>query len=399
MRSNLLCNSHYYNQACFNQLNNDQFNRQALLNQTICKNLIITEKALYKEHLAKSNSSYTKKSDFNKLNQNNLDDSEKSKTIKTDLSNLFYSDLNNIEGSRSINNNSLNTICNKSYSSCNEPRPISNEPNSIGNKGHSTAILGSLTQSLSQSKSQSRLPATDKECVERALSLNKDIHESTLSSKTVNHESSLHSNNGVHESSLTFKKRISSSSSDNLLYMVQYLQSEYSDDLEKILMRVSAKLPDIKRIETETSPDGEVNLIFFKDGLNEPFSVDELSSSTIKLLTYLLVLYDPKPYSLIFIEDPEDGLDPHLLANLVTELREYATSTKHQSQVFITTHSPYLVNALETDELWILEKGKDKLKGFSTISRASDNTLVKNLVNEGIHLGDLWYSGYLEKEQ
>lgn len=261
LRSNLLCNSHYYNQACFNQLNNDQFNRQALLNQTICKNLIITEKALYKEHLAKSNSSYTKKSDFNKLNQNNLDDTEKSKTIKIDLSNLFYSDLNNIESSRSINNNSLNTICNKSYSSCNEPRPISNEPNSIGNKGHSTAILGSLTQSLSQSKSQSRLPATDRECVERALSLNKDIHESTLSSKTVNHESSLHSNNGVHESSLTLKKRISSSSSDNLLYMVQYLQSEYSDDLEKILMRVSAKLPDIKRIETETNPDGEVNCI------------------------------------------------------------------------------------------------------------------------------------------
>lgn len=399
LSSNLLCNSHYYKHACHNQLTDDQFNHQAHHNQTIFQNLIHTEGALYKENLAKSDSIYTKKIDFNNSNQNNLDDTEKNKLINTDLSNLTYSDLSNIEGYFSINKNSLNTICNKSYSCCNEPRPISNEPNSIGNKGHSTAILGSLTQSLSQSKSQSRLPATDRECVERALSLNKDIHESTLSSNTVNHERCLHSNNGEHEISLTFKKRISTSSSDNLVYMVQYLQREYSGDLEKILMRVSLILPDIKRIETENSPDGEVILKFFKEGFNEPFSVDELSSSTIKLLTYFLVRYDPKPYSLIFIEDPEDGLDPHLIANLVTELREYATSTKHQSQVFITTHSPYLVNALETDELWILEKGKDKLKGFSTISRASDNTLVKNLVNEGIHLGDLWYSGYLEKEQ
>lgn len=209
------------------------------------------------------------------------------------MSNLFYSDLSNVEGSLSINNNSLNTICNESYSSCNEPRPISNESNSIGNKGHSTTIQGCLTQSLSQSKSQSRSPATDRDCVERALSLNQEIHESTLSSKTVNHESNLHSNNGGQESSLTLKKRISSSYSDNLVYMVKYLQREYSDDLEKILIRVSAKLPDIKRIETENNPDGKIILKIFKEGFNETFLLDELSLGTIKLLTYLLVLYDP----------------------------------------------------------------------------------------------------------
>lgn len=389
LRSNLLCNSHYYNQACFNQLNDDQFNQQAHQNQTICKNLILFKEPLYKENLAKSNSSYTKKSEFNKLNQNNFDDTENGKLINTDLSNLTNSDLSNINGSRSINNNSLNTICNKSYSSSNEPRPISNEPNSIGNEALSTAIQGSLTQS----------PATDRDCIERSLTLNKGIHESSLFSKTVNRESRLHSNKGKHESYFTSKKIVSLSSSANLVYMLQYLLREYPDDFCKILKRVSSKLPDIRRIEADTNSDGEIVLRFFKEGFNEPFLLDELSSGTLKLLTYLLVLYDPKPYSLIFIEDPEDGLDPHLLANLVKELREYATSDKHQSLVFITTHSPYLVNALETDELWILEKGKDKLKGFSTISRASDNTLIKNLVNEGIHLGDLWYSGYLEKKQ
>jgi hypothetical protein len=43
--------------------------------------------------------------------------------------------------------------------------------------------------------------------------------------------------------------------------------------------------------------------------------------------------------------------------------------------------------------VWILEKGND---GFSQIRRASDLSIVKNLVDEGLPLGGLWYSDYLE---
>jgi len=62
--------------------------------------------------------------------------------------------------------------------------------------------------------------------------------------------------------------------------------------------------------------------------------------------------------------------------------------------VFVTTHQPYFVNALEPEEVWILEKGED---GFSTISRASNKELVKNMVAEGIPLGSLWYSDYFDE--
>jgi hypothetical protein len=48
---------------------------------------------------------------------------------------------------------------------------------------------------------------------------------------------------------------------------------------------------------------------------------------------------------------------------------------------------------LEPNEVWILEKGPD---GFSTICRASDDTIVKNMVAEGLPLGGLWYSDYLD---
>jgi predicted ATPase len=79
---------------------------------------------------------------------------------------------------------------------------------------------------------------------------------------------------------------------------------------------------------------------------------------------------------------------------LAREFREHATARRSRSQVFVTTHQPYFVDALEPEEVWVLEKGKD---GFSQIRRASQDPLINNLVSEGLPLGGLWYSDYLDK--
>jgi predicted ATPase len=75
------------------------------------------------------------------------------------------------------------------------------------------------------------------------------------------------------------------------------------------------------------------------------------------------------------------------------EFRNHATGKKGGSQVFITTHQPYFVDALSPEEVWVLEKEEI---GFSTIRRASDDATVKNMVAEGLPLGGLWYSDYLD---
>ena len=51
------------------------------------------------------------------------------------------------------------------------------------------------------------------------------------------------------------------------------------------------------------------------------------------------------------------------------------------------------LDASETDEVWILEKDA---AGFSTLTRASELELVRNLVDQGLPLGGLWYSDYLD---
>lgn len=180
---------------------------------------------------------------------------------------------------------------------------------------------------------------------------------------------------------------------DNLANVVQFMQREQPQRFRSILKDISQKIPGLLNIDTETSSDGRLLLKFYAKGFNEPFYAQQMSDGTLKIFTYLLLLEDPEPHSFICIEEPENGLYHKLLEILAQEFRTYASANKGGSQIFITTHQPYFVNALKPDEVWVLEKQAD---GFSKITRASSNELVRNMVEEGIELGNLWYSDYLD---
>ncbi len=180
---------------------------------------------------------------------------------------------------------------------------------------------------------------------------------------------------------------------DNLGNVVQYMEREYTKKFQHILNRIAQKIPGIDKISTERTNDGRLLLKFNDKGFQDPFYAQQMSDGTLKIFAYMLLLEDPNPPPFLCIEEPENGLYHKLLESLATEFREHANGRKDGSQVFVTTHQPYLVDALEPEEVWILEKKDD---GFSYIRRASDDELVKNLVQEGIPLGGLWYSDYLD---
>ena len=180
---------------------------------------------------------------------------------------------------------------------------------------------------------------------------------------------------------------------DNLGNVVQFMEREHPKRFQSILNRIAEKIPGIKKIDTEKTNDGRLLLRFNDKGFQDPFYSQQMSDGTLKVFAYLLLLEDPTPPPFLCIEEPENGLYHKLLESLATEFREHATGRKGGSQVFITTHQPYLVDALEPAEVWILEKGSD---GYSVIRRASDDTIVKNMVAEGLPLGGLWYSDYLD---
>ena len=180
---------------------------------------------------------------------------------------------------------------------------------------------------------------------------------------------------------------------DNLGNVVQFMQRDHPTRLQAILEEIASRIPGIDRIDTERTSDGRLLLRFNDKGFQDPFYAQQMSDGTLKVFAYLLLLNDPTPPPFLCIEEPENGLYHKLLETLAHKFREHASGQTGGSQVFITTHQPYFVNALDPKEVWILEKGTD---GFSTIRRASDDPLVNNMVAEGLPLGGLWYSDYLD---
>lgn len=181
---------------------------------------------------------------------------------------------------------------------------------------------------------------------------------------------------------------------DNLSNVVQFMEREHPKRFQSVLNNIAGKIPGIREINTEKSPDGRLLLRFYEKGFEEPFYVQQMSDGTLKVFAYLLLLEDPSPPPFICIEEPENGLYHKLLETLAREFREHAKGRRGGSQIFITTHQPYFVDALDPKEVWVLEKGQD---GFSTIKRANEDPLIQNLVAQGLPLGGLWYSDYLDK--
>ena len=178
---------------------------------------------------------------------------------------------------------------------------------------------------------------------------------------------------------------------DNLANVIQFMEREHPKQFQLLLEKLARKIPGVNQISTEKSPDGRLLIRFNNQGFQEPFYVQQMSDGTLKVFAYLILLESPSPRSFLCIEEPENGLYHKLLETLVQEFREHAS--QGGAQVFVTTHQPYFVDALEPEEVWLLEKGED---GFSTITRASEYPLINNLVSEGLPLGGLWYSDYLD---
>ncbi|MFZ1983389.1 MAG: AAA family ATPase [Desulfatitalea sp.] len=180
---------------------------------------------------------------------------------------------------------------------------------------------------------------------------------------------------------------------DNIGNVVQFMEREHKERFKAILERIAAKIPGIASIDTQETQDKRVLLRFNDGAFRDPFFAQQMSDGTLKVFAYLLLLEDPAPPPFICIEEPENGLYHKLLEALAQEFRTHATGKRNAPQIFVTTHQPYFVDALSPEEVWILEKRTD---GFSTVSRASELKDVKNLVAEGLPLGGLWYSDYLD---
>ena len=174
---------------------------------------------------------------------------------------------------------------------------------------------------------------------------------------------------------------------ENLPNVIQYLKEQHLERLEHIFSVLRERIPRLERVEAEPMPDGRL-LLQIKDApFEQPVLSKFASDGTMKMLAYLAVLYDPEPPRFIGIEEPENFLHPRLLPELAEECRAAA----ERSQLLITSHSPFLLNAMRAEEVRVLYRDG---QGFTQAVRACDIQGIPDFIKAGASLGHLWMEGH-----
>lgn len=173
---------------------------------------------------------------------------------------------------------------------------------------------------------------------------------------------------------------------ENLSLVVEYLFKHHHAVFMNILDRLQARVPGVTSVEAKTTEEGRVLLKFQDGAFADPFLARYVSDGTIKMLAYLVLLYDPAPHPLLCVEEPENQLYPSLLWDLAEEFRSYAL---RGGQVFVTTHSPDFLNAVGLEEVfWLVKEA-----GYTSVHRARDDEQLKAYMAEGDQMGYLWKQG------
>jgi predicted ATPase len=180
-----------------------------------------------------------------------------------------------------------------------------------------------------------------------------------------------------------------SATGDNLANVIQYLKEQHSDRLREILGVLARRVPRLEKVDADLMADGRL-LLQIKDApFDRPILAKFASDGTLKMLAYLTVLYDPDPPQLVGVEEPENQLHPSLLPKLAEECRKAAART----QLMVTTHSPFFVNGLRPEEVWVLYRDEH---GYTRARRPADMAGVPEMMEAGAQLGHLWAEEYFE---
>ncbi|HTT84683.1 MAG TPA: AAA family ATPase [Rhizomicrobium sp.] len=175
---------------------------------------------------------------------------------------------------------------------------------------------------------------------------------------------------------------------DNLANVIQYLAEQHPRRLEQIFRVLRQRVPRIEKVLAEAMPDGRLLLTIKDAPFDNPILARFASDGTLKMLAYLVLLYDPSPPPFIGIEEPENFLHPRLLPGLAEECR----GASGRGQLLVTTHSPFFINALRPEEVRVLYRDEN---GCTQAVLAAAIRGIPQFMDKGAQLGQLWLEGHL----
>ena len=141
---------------------------------------------------------------------------------------------------------------------------------------------------------------------------------------------------------------------------------------------------DPEQIPMLERADGK-GLYFEFVGADNLVSASQVSDGMLLVLAYLSVLHLPQPPRVVLVDEPENGIHPKRLQDVIKILRDLVKEQSH-TQAILTTHSPYLVDLFRPEEVTLCRRLED---GSVSVRRLSESQSVRDQLDV-FTLGEIW---------
>lgn len=170
---------------------------------------------------------------------------------------------------------------------------------------------------------------------------------------------------------------------ENLPAVVDTLRREHPKAFDAIMETLETIMPMLEHIDVESTPQKTLRLSFQERGFAAPWTVGQVSDGTVRALGLLAAVFDPES-GVAIIEEPENSLHPWAIRQFVEACRLASTS----KQIFLTSHSPVVVDYLRPEEIWVVSKRQNET-GIAKLDQIDPDA------SEGWKAGEFTLSEYL----
>jgi predicted ATPase len=164
---------------------------------------------------------------------------------------------------------------------------------------------------------------------------------------------------------------------------------QYPEIRDELIEIISFLIPDFKNLEIHSDGlSGNDNILIYEKHSRKPFPRHLISEGTYNIISLLTVVYQSYyqgefQRQFLCIEEPENGLHPEAIKEMVYFFREQCEKKDHY--IWLTTHSQSLVSVLKPEEIVVV----DKING---------ETRIKQYIGEhfhGLKMDEAWLSNAL----
>ncbi|SRR6266545_2465395 len=179
--------------------------------------------------------------------------------------------------------------------------------------------------------------------------------------------------------------------------LVNVFASLTRKEKERLAQELAARVPVISDVDHRPEAQVGWHRLVFQDRWAPSvwYEPQEISDGTILMLAFLLLQYEQPPVDLLAVEEPERGLHPYLLGELLSFMRELSTGEigSRPIQILLATHSAELLEFARPEEVrFLTRRGEDIVVEKAPIDSPDWKASLREYRES---LGSVWLSGGL----